>query len=1497
MNLARKSVAKSSLSRRNHASVSSLASLFVITFLVYAILFSPLSADAAITSISPVTWNVVGLDSNNPSTGPNRFPVGARVCSNSNTTITQTVSFHWTSSNSFIDLASRAPYPNNELEIDIPANGCADAYFEVIVQRNSAAYDTARSYYIEAGGLTTPQPRELYVQHLVSQARNGIVDLEFGTSLASLSSVPAGGSFTLVKGETYFVRMSSYTAPGGYEQLETFSTLPTTIFQVLSVYTTYTADSTTNVSSPNDMLYGDACYWEEDPNSPNYLACNGDGKIGGNMTVTYEVKIIDLSASSNPINSLIYDLSGASYHYNSDYESGGRTLYVVDPAAATIEKSFYPDPTNVGGTSTLTFTLTNPGSGPLTGASFTDTFPTSPGAMVVASTPAATTSNCGTPSFAPTAGASSISFSGGTIPANGSCTVKVNVTVPSAGTYTNTSSHLFIGAIDTGDYASDTLVADTTTYPPPSVPTACNSPTALATWSFDSMTAGVINNGPFSPDSLGAKVTSALANYGAKSDSYSAVVNHTAYPDPPWSAQLAPAAQTPDNNSWGINGGWPASGAPTGSTVPYFQFQASTTDYGGLSLISNYTLRGNWSNAGNWYVLSSSDGSTWSQAGTATWEKSDAWQNNLPLANAFDTGVNPTTYFRVIFSGSQYANNVTTATAHLDDVVIRGCARPLPPTIAKVFSPNPVAVGGTSTLTFTITNPNTDTHSNYNYSGLTFTDPFPAGLTYTSTTSNSCGGTLQDSDGNSLAANDVGIKLSGGVLNSSSSCTIVVNVAVASNSPGSHANVTSFVAATQSGANTGPTGTAAANLIAVLPPVIDKLFTPNPILTNGKSVLTFTLVNPNPDNVLSGVTFIDTFPTSPGAMVVATSLVTSNTCGGSLLDNSGGSLASGDPGIRLTNGTIPANGSCSVSVEVTTPAAGSYVNSSSNVSHTLNGTWNGNTATDTLTVNPPSPGIALVKEVGATATGPWYTFLATSPGATIYYHYTVENYGDVDLTSVTVTDADPLVSTAACTWGTLPFPVAANNNHIVECTSSGFAAQSGTWEYTATATGTTGAVTVSDTSKARYATASLSIVKNANESNFKIATDLLHYSFIVSNNGSASLPGPVTVSDNKTDDESCPNVNTVGDFDNYLDPGESLTCTATYTILAADVTAKLVTNTAFASAGGFSSATTSKTVPLAPDLSVVKSNNVGGIVNLNATFVWTLAVANAASAGSVTFNNNQTILQDDLPNNGATYSLPATATNSSGTSGTIACAIADNTLSCNASGGEVTIPPGESFSIAITVAVTSPNTLYNPRVTGICKVDPTATPATGLISEIDESNNFCSDTVTVPMPSLLVLKSFQNYSDPINGISVLSKPIPGAFVDYTIIVTNTGQGSVDNNTTVVYDPIPANTELYVGDIDGAGPATGPILFTDGTNTATTAPSGLSYTFSGLSSITDNLEFSDNNGFDYGKSNTVADINGCDPSVTNIKIPLSGIFNASNGTNHPTFNVKFRVRIK
>ena len=38
------------------------------------------AAAAASLTIEPITWNVIGLDSNDVTSGPNQFLVGARIC-------------------------------------------------------------------------------------------------------------------------------------------------------------------------------------------------------------------------------------------------------------------------------------------------------------------------------------------------------------------------------------------------------------------------------------------------------------------------------------------------------------------------------------------------------------------------------------------------------------------------------------------------------------------------------------------------------------------------------------------------------------------------------------------------------------------------------------------------------------------------------------------------------------------------------------------------------------------------------------------------------------------------------------------------------------------------------------------------------------------------------------------------------------------------------------------------------------------------------------------------------------------------------------------------------------------------------------------------------------------------------------------------------------------------------------------------------------------------
>jgi hypothetical protein len=92
----------------------------------------------------------------------------------------------------------------------------------------------------------------------------------------------------------------------------------------------------------------------------------------------------------------------------------------------------------------------------------------------------------------------------------------------------------------------------------------------------------------------------------------------------------------------------------------------------------------------------------------------------------------------------------------------------------------------------------------------------------------------------------------------------------------------------------------------------------------------------------------------------------------------------------------------------------------------------------------------------------------------------------------------------------------------------------------------------------------ISLVKTASRTTFTTAGTVIDYEYVVTNIGSVTLAGPVVVTDDKTT-VTCPALTTVGDNDTDLDPGESVTCTASYTVTAADVAAHRVTNIATAS--------------------------------------------------------------------------------------------------------------------------------------------------------------------------------------------------------------------------------------------------------------------------------------------------------------------------------------------
>jgi CSLREA domain-containing protein len=156
------------------------------------------------------------------------------------------------------------------------------------------------------------------------------------------------------------------------------------------------------------------------------------------------------------------------------------------------------------------------------------------------------------------------------------------------------------------------------------------------------------------------------------------------------------------------------------------------------------------------------------------------------------------------------------------------------------------------------------------------------------------------------------------------------------------------------------------------------------------------------------------------------------------------------------------------------------------------------------------------------------------------------------------------------------------------------------------------------------------------------------------------------------------------------------------------------------------------------------------------------------------------------------------------------------------------------------------------------------------------------------LPDIIMVKSVQTFSDPYNG-ETNPKAIPGAAMLYTVAATNQGAGTADTDTVLITDPISTNTALFVGDINGSG--SGPVLFTDGATA-----SGLSYTFTSLNSTTDDVDFSNDGGTTYTYV-PVPDADGFDANVTHMRVTPKGTFNAASGGDIPSFEVKFKVKVK
>ncbi len=789
--------------------------------------------------------------------------------------------------------------------------------------------------------------------------------------------------------------------------------------------------------------------------------------------------------------------------------------------------------------STLTFTITNPNAGTaLTGVAFTDTFPAG---LEVAATPNATTTGCGSPTFAPAAGNTSVSFSGGTIAASGTCTVTVDVTATTAGDKANTTGNVTSTNGGTGNTGSSTLTVGTA----PGISKAF-SPNPIAVGGVSTLTFTVTNpNAGFAltgvaftdtfPAGLQVAATPNATATGCGSPTFAPAAGNTSVSFSGGTVAAsgtctvtvdvtATTAGTKVNTTGNVtstNGGTGGTGTDTLTVIspPNLAkaFSPNPIAVGGVSTLT-FTITN--PNAGT------------SLTGVAFTDTFPAGLEVAATPNVTTTGCGSPAFSpaagntSVSFSGGTVAasgtctvtvdvtvttagdkanttGNVTSTNGGTGNTGTDTLTVISPPSIAKAFSPNPIAIGGVSTLTFTITNPNAGT----SLTGVAFTDTFPADMavaTNPNATTTGCG-----SPTFAPAAGNTSLNFSGGTIAASGTCTVTVDVTATTG--GAKVNTTGNVTSTNGG--TGNTGTD--TLMVGMAPVISKSFAPSTIPVGGVSTLTFTITNPNPGFALTGVSGTDTFPA--GMQVAATPNATTTGCGSPTF-----APVAGATSVSLSGGTIAASGTCTVTVDITVTTAGAKVNTTGNVVSANSGT--GNTGTDTLgVISPPSIAKAFSPNpisVGGVST---LTFTITNTDA------------GTALTGVAFTDtfpagmevaATPNVTTTGC--GSPAFTPAAGNTSV--SFSGGTIATSGTCtvtvDVTATTSGalvnTTSTVTSTNAGTGNTGTATLSVnqpagplVSATKSSSFVAAVndldgngslspgDTLQYTIVVSNTGNA----------------------------------------------------------------------------------------------------------------------------------------------------------------------------------------------------------------------------------------------------------------------------------------------------------------------------------------------------------------------------------------------------------
>jgi fimbrial isopeptide formation D2 family protein/uncharacterized repeat protein (TIGR01451 family) len=864
---------------------------------------------------------------------------------------------------------------------------------------------------------------------------------------------------------------------------------------------------------------------------------------GGTITATQATNVISLSGASIAASSsctFSINVTGIAAGLQNNTTGnvtsteggtgGTASASVKVEAPPSIAKVFNPATISLNATTSLTFTITNPSANvdALTGVAFTDTLPTG---LTVAN---ASATVCG--GTLTTTAPTGISLSGATINTNSQCQFSVTVTGAASGQYTNTTGNVTSTNGGTGNTAS----ANLTVASPPTITKVfgaavipLNGTTSL-TFTLQNPNTNVNLTGVAFTDNLPAGLViaatpnlnntcggTATATAGSGSVSLSGATLATTA-SCTLSVNVQGTTAGVKNNSvqatsteGGTGNTSNASITVVGPPVIIKAFGAASIPLNGSTSLS-FTIQNNNTTTAltgvgfsdtlpTGLVISTPNGLTGScGGGTITATQAT---NVISLSGASIAASSSCTFsinVTGIAAGLQNntTGNVTSTEGGTGGTASASVKVEAPPSIAKVFNPSNIALNATTSLTFTITNPAANVDA---LTGVAFTDTLPTGLTVANASATVCGGTL-------TTTAPTGISLSGATINTNSQCQFSVTVTGAA--AGQYTNTTGNVTST----NGGTGNTASANLTVATPPTITKAFGAASILLNASTSLTFNISNPNTTIGLTGISFSDTLP---AGLVVATPNGLTSTCGGTV------TAAAGSGSISLTGGSLAANGSCTISLNVTGVAAGVQNNTTGPISSNESGAGaTSNTASITV-IGPPS----IAKAFGAASinlnASTTLTFTITNPNATVAL--TGVAFGDTVPAGLAV--ANPNGLTGSCGSGTITTGTV--SGFSVVNLSGGTIAAGGSCTFSVNVVGTTGGhkvnttgtVASSNAGSGNQATASIDVlapdptITKTHTGTFTRGQQGAQWTITVSNVGFGPTVGTVTVVD------TLPNVN------------------------------------------------------------------------------------------------------------------------------------------------------------------------------------------------------------------------------------------------------------------------------------------------------------------------------------------------------------------------------------